>query len=320
MRLDRDRISTTAPWSTRIALFSLQLLAVVLILHRFAGLPTDLTMHLVTVAMIGAAAAIAIGLWSLVRVWQLGLSGATLSSLGIITGLAMLAWPLSYAPAYFGSPALSDVTTDALEPPRFDIIANQRQPGSNPLEAPDEVTAELLLGAYPDIQPIVTSLPVGEAFSRVREVVKRMEWRVVAEGAPQGTRQPGEIEAIEKTLIMGFTDDIAIRVSADGKRSRVDVRSAARYGRHDFGRNAERVRAFLTEVRSSLDASTNHDASEAVAAVSPPDGSGSADPVANPDTSQDGAQQGSQDAQVLKAPRQKQQKRRRSRKSSTGLR
>lgn len=303
----------------RIALFSLQLLAVILILHRFADFPTDLTMHLVTVAVAGAAIAIGLGAWSLVRIWQLGQSGATLASLGVLIGMAMLAWPASYAPAYFSLPALSDITTDPIEPPRFDIIANQRQAGSNPINAPDETTAQLLLGAYPDIQPIMSDRPVTEAFARVREVVKLMEWKVVAEGNPRAGGQPGEIEAVDRTLIMGFTDDIAIRVSGGKTSSRVDVRSASRYGAHDFGRNAERIRTFLAGVRSSLDASTPDISGEDVAAISEQDGTGSGE-SASPGKTRAGARQGSPDAQGLKVPRQKQQKRRRSRKSSNALR
>jgi hypothetical protein len=39
-----------------------------------------------------------------------------------------------------------------------------------------------------------------------------------------------------------------IRVSVQGGGSRVDVRSASRYGLHDFGANAKRVRALLSDI------------------------------------------------------------------------
>jgi hypothetical protein len=47
---------------------------------------------------------------------------------------------------------------------------------------------------------------------------------------------------------MGFRDDVAVRIRAVGQGARVDVRSASRYGRHDFGTNAARVRALLADV------------------------------------------------------------------------
>jgi hypothetical protein len=48
---------------------------------------------------------------------------------------------------------------------------------------------------------------------------------------------------------MGFRDDVVVRVTAlrDGT-SRVDVRSASRYGSHDFGANARRVTALLADI------------------------------------------------------------------------
>ena len=44
---------------------------------------------------------------------------------------------------------------------------------------------------------------------------------------------------------MGFRDDVVIRISPLGKGTRVDVRSASRFGTHDFGANASRIRACL---------------------------------------------------------------------------
>ena len=37
-------------------------------------------------------------------------------------------------------------------------------------------------------------------------------------------------------------------------QTRVDVRSASRYGRHDFGSNAEEIRRFASELQNQLDA------------------------------------------------------------------
>ena len=56
--------------------------------------------------------------------------------------------------------------------------------------------------------------------------------------------------ATEQTLLAGFTDDVAIRVEGGASSTRVDVRSASRYGHHDFGQNASRVRRFLIELQA----------------------------------------------------------------------
>jgi hypothetical protein len=47
---------------------------------------------------------------------------------------------------------------------------------------------------------------------------------------------------------MGFRDDVVIRISPVGPGSRVDVRSASRFGEHDFGANASRVRSLLEDI------------------------------------------------------------------------
>jgi hypothetical protein len=47
---------------------------------------------------------------------------------------------------------------------------------------------------------------------------------------------------------MGFRDDVVIRVSPLGQGSRIDLRSASRYGTADLGANATRLRALLEDI------------------------------------------------------------------------
>ncbi len=59
---------------------------------------------------------------------------------------------------------------------------------------------------------------------------------------------------MDRTLIAGFYDDVAIRVSGDDATSRVDIRSASRFGSADLGRNAERIRAIMHEITMRVQA------------------------------------------------------------------
>src|SRR6202030_4783468 len=69
----------------------------------------------------------------------------------------------------------------------------------------------------------------------------------------QGTGQrDGLIEAIARTPILGFRDDVAVRVRATHEGARIDVRSASRYGRHDLGANAARVRSLIDDIDDAL--------------------------------------------------------------------
>jgi uncharacterized protein (DUF1499 family) len=49
---------------------------------------------------------------------------------------------------------------------------------------------------------------------------------------------------------MGFTDDIVVRIAPTNSGSRIDLRSSSRYGRGDFGVNAERIRDYLAALRA----------------------------------------------------------------------
>ena len=66
----------------------------------------------------------------------------------------------------------------------------------------------------------------------------------------------GMLEASDQTLLVGFTDDVVVRVEGSSNRSRIDVRSASRYGKFDFGQNAARVRRFLAEIQARAEATS----------------------------------------------------------------
>ena len=73
--------------------------------------------------------------------------------------------------------------------------------------------------------------------------------------APPGSGRSslGHIDAVDRTLIMGFPEDITIRIKPLAGQTRIDVRSASRYGRNDFGTNAKRIGAFARELQAQLD-------------------------------------------------------------------
>jgi hypothetical protein len=47
---------------------------------------------------------------------------------------------------------------------------------------------------------------------------------------------------------MGFRDDVVIRLTPLGQGTRVDMRSASRFGDHDLGANASRIRSLLEDL------------------------------------------------------------------------
>ena len=68
-----------------------------------------------------------------------------------------------------------------------------------------------------------------------------------------GETGAGRIEATDRTLVMGFTDDVVVQVKGDDAHAIIDVRSVSRYGMHDLGANAARIRKLFEEVTAALE-------------------------------------------------------------------
>ena len=62
----------------------------------------------------------------------------------------------------------------------------------------------------------------------------------------------GHIEAVVSTRLMGFKDDVVIRIRQQDETIRVDLRSASRVGDSDLGANAARIVSFLDGLRARV--------------------------------------------------------------------
>ncbi len=242
--------SRKAIWSQRIALVFLMLFLITFALHRFSQINTPVAMQLFGVAVSGAVVALLLGLTAFVGIWREGHKGAGRAITGALVSGLLLALPLWSLPNLMALPRIHDVTTDTRSPPKFEKIANVRQAGANPADYQRDAV-EVQQQAYPDLQPVTVKRSATEAFSAVREAITTLKWRIVAEEPPQSGR-PGAIEATDKSMIFGFTDDVVVRVSGNDDGARIDARSSSRYGEHDLGRNATRVREFFSEVKTRL--------------------------------------------------------------------
>lgn len=184
-------------------------------------------------AYLGLAAALLalIGL-ALPRVRRAGLA---VPLLALIVGGAAFYVPFQFQSTARSVPSINDISTDTGEPPPF-MTASHPYPGA--------AFARQQQAAYPDLAGAMLALPPREAFARAVAAAEAMDWEVVGRDADRGL-----IEAVATTPWFGFKDDIAIRVSAAGSGSRVDVRSRSRVGRNDLGTNARRIRAYLERLQ-----------------------------------------------------------------------
>ena len=177
-------------------------------------------------------------------------------------------------------PAIYDITTDPIDPPKFEAIARLRPRDANPVAYAGLYTAEQQRVAYSDIEPDLTTASPQEAYNAVLKVIAKRKWHVVDARPPQAyAPRDGLIEAIARTPILGFRDDVAVRVRATQEGSRIDVRSASRYGRHDLGTNAARVRALIDEVDEALTAPAKPDKQPQQSAPKPSQAAGKGNSV-----------------------------------------
>ena len=111
-------------------------------------------------------------------------------------------------------PRIHDITTDTDNPPQLVATLPMRAGGRRtpPIYGGPKLAAEQKQG-YPDIAPLMLTLPPAAAFERALRVAQAMGWQIVA--ADLAT---GRLEATDTTLWFGFHDDIVVRIAAARRR------------------------------------------------------------------------------------------------------
>ena len=246
-----------AAWSQRVSLFAATLITVTLLLHRISAMATPVALNLFGVGFVLAALGFSLGLYAAVSIWVRGRAGAWTCAWGLLIAAGLWIWPATMASSYLSLPAITDITTSPASPPPFAVLGKQRPKGANTTVYPAS-NAVSQAKAYPDLRTLVIPRSAEEVYELTLDLVRGrrgLGWKVVAEDAPQTRQQrPGLIEATDRTLIIGFTDDIVIRIAGSDTEARVDIRSASRYGSGDFGTNASRIRRFVRDLSTRLDA------------------------------------------------------------------
>lgn len=247
-------MSQAAIWSRRVAIFAatVALLSVALARIHFldpasalAALGSAMALALVALLLVCAAGYV---------IWQTGRRGVGSATGAFFIATLTLAYPSYLAFEAVRLPVLSDISTDIANPPHFSFsrAAYKARSGFQPPGLPQKAR-EAQRPAYPDVEPIVVDLDADEAFALVLKTANAQGWKTIDQHPPGGRTGEGHVDFLDQTLIMGFDDDITVRLKPLPGQTRVDLRSASRYGRHDFGANARRIAAFAEELQSQLD-------------------------------------------------------------------
>jgi uncharacterized protein (DUF1499 family) len=252
-RIAEQPTSRLAIWARRIALFSLAATLVAIVIVRSGALDIVPALSTLVGALVLAVVAILLAFGAGIAIWIEGIGGLREAVTALFIGLALIAYPLYLGVKAYRLPAIYDVTTDPIDPPRFEAIARLRPRDANPVNYAGLYAAEQQRKAYSDIEPDLTNSSPQEAYDAVLKVITKRKWRIVDARPPQGPApRDGLVEAIARTAILGFREDVVVRVRATPDGARIDVRSASRYGRHDLGGNAARVRALIDDVDDVL--------------------------------------------------------------------
>jgi hypothetical protein len=198
--------------------------------------------------------AFALGLvWMLSAMIANDSSGARYGLIGLIGAVLVLATPVYDYTSNLGLPPIHDISSDTERAPVFVALLTRRDNATNSpdYDGPKKLSfmgkvstvSALQHKYYGEIHSISLLMSPEKLFKRAVTGAYGMGWNVIAVVPDEG-----RIEATDTTFFFGFTDDIVIRVKPAGMGAKLDIRSKARIGDDDEGRNAARVKAYIKRV------------------------------------------------------------------------
>jgi uncharacterized protein (DUF1499 family) len=266
-----EPVSGLATWARNLAVFSVVAVLVSILIVRFGFLEMKPALATFFGALGCAGLSILVGLAGFAAIWQNGTRGMGRILLAFLIAVIVLAYPAYLALQYRKLPAIHDITTDPIDPPRFEALARLRTgDGVNTAVYAGLYSAEQQRHAYPDIEPVQLEIPAERAYALALQLVHKRKWLVIDERVPTPPRRIGRIEAVARTPIMGFREDVSIRVAPDGDDSRIDMRSSSRYFDSDLGSNAARVAKFIDDLNTAAEIESQKPAKKVVPPPKPP--------------------------------------------------
>ncbi|WP_270831095.1 DUF1499 domain-containing protein [Aeromonas sp. QDB03] len=186
--------------------------------------------------------------------WWLGFAICLLGALVSLALLVRLPWsrsrcangwgavplllPLAFVVQALRTPLVNDVSTDPNNPPQLRWASELRTAQDLPINPAPLKAVEGKPG------PLFTSASPVEVITEAHALMEQLGWQV-------RPSQEG-LEAVVTTGWFGFQDDVALRVFAGPKETRIDMRSASRQGQSDLGTNRARIEEFLIRLNERL--------------------------------------------------------------------
>ncbi|WDR02564.1 DUF1499 domain-containing protein [Devosia algicola] len=233
------RTSKWAIWARRIASIAVPLVVIPLVLHRLQLLASDSFLNLALVALGVTLLGLLSALIALVRLWIIGDQGWGRAISAMLLCLLCLV-PFCYVGVLvLRYPDATDIaTTDRqLLPLVFDPATR----GMAPPRLLGETGQEKV---FPNAKTRNYPLNEDQAFALVARMIGDQGWEIRFRHDPTGPGDPGIINA-RMTTLLGWREEVVVRVSGDASRSSVDMRSVSLNALHDLGSNGLRIEKFL---------------------------------------------------------------------------
>ena len=196
--------SRLAIWARRMAGFAFVASFLAVIIVRSGLLEIRPALATFAGALAIAVIALLLALAAFVVIWMEGLAGIGAALAAMAISLALLAYPAYLGLKAYRLPWIYDITTDPIDPPRFEALARLRVRDANPTTYAGLYAAEQQRAAYPDVGPLGTNATVQAAYDAALAVVNKRRWRIVDARAPQAGRREGASKPSRAPRSWGF--------------------------------------------------------------------------------------------------------------------
>src|ERR1700680_3750188 len=181
-----EPVSSLASWARNLAVFSVVAVLVSILIVRFGFLEVKPALATFFGALGCAVLSILVGLAAFAAIWQNGSRGMGRILLALLIDAVVLAYPGYLGLQYRKLPPIHDITTDPIDPPRFEALARLRsRDGTNTAVYAGLYSGETPRIAYPDVETGELDVPVQRAFEAPLQLVTKRKWLVIGERAPQ---------------------------------------------------------------------------------------------------------------------------------------
>ena len=232
-----------AKWGLRLAIAAPLMAVLFILIYRFGLTSHRVPFYGMTLAVMGSGIALLLSAGALVG--GLGGNGKHMQKalIGLVLALLVLYLPLNFARRGAQVPVIHDISTDLKNPPVYVAVPAMRAPSDNSLDIDPNVQAAQR-GYYTDIAPLFMDGMLQDNFDQALSAAEDMGWQIIASDVDKGT-----IEATATTALFNFKDDVVIRLTQNGDKTRIDMRSASRVGQTDLGANAARIAAYFKTLK-----------------------------------------------------------------------